>query len=236
MRALEMGFGIWTRIAHKYWEVSGRLKWFGVGYHGWQSKRVRAMLDHYGHQFFAGKKVVELGAGYGDIGGFFAMLGADVTCLEGREINVAEIRRRYPAVKARQFDLNEPLPVDLVPTDFIIHFGVLYHLRDPEASLRNTCRGCKEMVLETECADSDDPNFTKPTSEHSYHKDHALDGVGCNPSAAFIERILREEGMAFEMIKDARCNAGDHHYDWPVRNTGAGPKGQRRLWFVKRKV
>lgn len=192
------------------------------------------MLDHYGHSFFVGKKVLELGAGHGAIGGFFSMLGANVTCLEGRSEHVEQIRQRFPAVNAMVFDLDKALPANLVPADVIIHFGVLYHLRDPEASLRDTCRACSHMVLETECADSDDPNFSRQTSEKVYHKDHALNGVGCSPSAAFIERILSEEGMAFEMIKDARCNAGDHHYDWPLRNTGAGPKAQRRFWFVKK--
>ena len=37
-----------------------------------------------GFDFFKGKKILELGAGHGDIGAFFAELGADVLCLDGR--------------------------------------------------------------------------------------------------------------------------------------------------------
>jgi SAM-dependent methyltransferase len=229
-----MGLGIKTYVVDKFAELSGKRKWFGMGYHQWQSKRIIAMLDRYGHQFFNGKTILELGAGYGDIGGFFSMLGANVTCLEGREINTDQIKVRYPAVKAMEFDLNKPLPESLSSVDLIIHFGLLYHLNNPEASLRNTCRACKYMALETECSDSSDPMFSREVREKKYHKDHAIDGIGCSPSPAFVERILKEEGMRFERIDDASCNANDHFYDWPLENTGATRKGQRRFWFVEK--
>ena len=229
-----MGLGIKSRLQWKWMELTGKVQRFGPGYYLWQSKRIRAMLDHYGHEFFAGKSIAELGAGFGDIGGFFSMLGSRVTCLEGRAINVTEIVKRYPGVVAVEFDCNNPLPLELRKMDFIIHFGVLYHLRDPSASLRDACKCTNEMVLETECADSNDPNFFRPTKEAIYIKDHALDGIGCSPSPAFIERILTEEGMSFTRIEDARCNADDHVYDWPIKNTGVTRKGYRKMWFVKR--
>lgn len=230
-----MGLGIKSYLTFKAQSLMGKNESFGLGYHEWQSRRILAMLDHYGVPFFRGKSILELGAGHGDIGNVFSFLGAKVTCLEGRDTHVAELKRRHPAVEAFQHDCNNPLPDVASSADLIIHFGVLYHLRDPEASLRNTCRACTFMVLETECSDSSDPAFTRQTSEHAYRLDHALDGVGCSPSPTFVERVLTEEGMEFTRILDNRCNAGDHVYDWPITNSGATRKGQRRFWFVKKR-
>jgi hypothetical protein len=230
-----MGLGIKSRVKYFIEEMAGKHQRFGPGYYLWQSRRIRAMLDHYGHEFFANKSVTELGAGFGDIGGFFSMLGFRVICLEGRVSNTAEIRKRYPAVMALQHDCNNPLPLECRKVDFVIHFGVLYHLRDPAASLRDACGTTNEMVLETECVDSSDPHFFRQTQEHTYVKGHALDGIGCSPSPAFIERILTEQGMSFIRVDDKRCNADDHFYDWPIKNNGVTKKGQRKFWFVKRR-
>jgi 2-polyprenyl-3-methyl-5-hydroxy-6-metoxy-1,4-benzoquinol methylase len=62
----------------------------------------------YGVDFFKGKKVLELGCGHGDIGAFFADLGADVLCLGGRiqNINFAKLKHRKVAnLKFVQFNL-----------------------------------------------------------------------------------------------------------------------------------
>lgn len=232
-----MGFGIKTYLKFQLDQLMGRHDWFGAGssYYEWQSLRIRAMLRHYGVEFFANKTILELGAGYGDIGRFFSLLGAKVTCLEGRKVNVTEIKRRYSEMSALQYDLNQPLPHGANKADFIIHFGLLYHLANPEASLREACRACNDMVLESECCDSSDPHFVRPVREQRYRRDHAIDGLASSPSPAFVERILREEGMEYEMITDNRCNAYEHFYDWPINNTGITQKGQRRFWFVKRK-
>jgi SAM-dependent methyltransferase len=230
-----MGLGLKTYLHSRFHELTGRIESFGGGYHEWNCRRIRVMLDHYGYAFFGGKSVIELGAGFGELGGFFSLIGSKVTCLEGRKANVAVIRRRQPFVIALQHDLNAPtLPTGADQADFIIHFGVLYHLRDPDAALRQACKACTHMVLETECSDSDDPGYNLRKREHSYKKDQALDGIASSPSPAFVERVLKESGMDFERVLDQRLNFSVHNYDWPVKNTGESRQGQRRFWFVKR--
>jgi SAM-dependent methyltransferase len=185
-----MGLGLKTYLHSRFHELTGRIESFGGGYHEWNCRRIRVMLDHYGYAFFGGKSVIELGAGFGELGGFFSLIGSKVTCLEGRKANVAVIRRRQPFVIALQHDLNAPtLPTGADQADFIIHFGVLYHLRDPDAALRQACKACTHMVLETECSDSDDPGYNLRKREHSYKKDQALDGIASSPSPAFVERV-----------------------------------------------
>jgi len=235
-----MGLGIKThiliRVRTAYENLfSPRQGRFLGHYDEWRAKRLSAILAKYGPNFWLGKTLLELGAGLGDIGAFFALLGAKVTCYEGRADNVKWIRRRFEGVLHSQtVDCDGPLP----GTDewqVIIHFGLLYHLENPEASLRSCCSRCEHLILETECSDSDDPNYIEMVKEKAFLYDQALGGTGCRPSPAWVERILIEEGFSFETIADDRCNSSIHHYDWQVKNTKAAPSGQRRMWFAKRK-
>ena len=83
-------------------------------------------------------------------------------------------------------------------------------------------------------SDSDDPYFTVNATESLFVLDQALNGVGSRPSPAFVERILKEEGFVFKMLRDARCNSGPHTYDWTVKNTKSYAHGQRRFWFASK--
>ncbi len=229
-----MGFGTRNFLRYNTNRLLGKIGTnFQVAYERWRAKRVQAILDHYGHSFFEGKTLLELGAGYGDIGNFFSLLGAKVTCVEGRQKNANQIIRKYESLRAITYDLNDGLP-SKEHYDIIIHFGVLYHLKNPERSLRESCQCCDHLILETECSDSDDPYFLPTAQETSYVFDQAIDGVGTRPSQAWVERILTEEKRSFERLFNARLNADGHFYDWPLKNTRQCPRGQRRFWFVKR--
>ena len=55
---------------------------FDRTYDGWRVRRVRKLMEVYGIEF-QGKRILELGAGIGDIGSIFVELGAEVIGLEG---------------------------------------------------------------------------------------------------------------------------------------------------------
>lgn len=204
---------------------------FNMHYVDWRQRRIDAILQHYGDAFFAGRTLLELGCGYGDIGAAFAERGARVTCCDAREEHLEVLSRRYPHLTPVRADLNTEWPFGSF--DIILHLGVLYHLEPTHLSLRHACRSASHLVLETEVCDSNG-DLVFGTSEQGY--DQAVDGNGCRPSAPRVERFLREEGMTYERIADDRCNAGMHVYDWPVRNTGDFTHGQRRFWFARRRV
>lgn len=201
---------------------------FETHYSSWQEKRVTAIRWHYGDEFFAGKTLLELGCGYGDIGAAFARLGARVTCSDAREEHLAVVRERWPEITTVRADLDHEWPFRTF--DVILHLGVLYHLEPTHQSLRRSCASCTHLVLETEVCDSSDPEAVLPADESGY--DQAFNGTGCRPTAQRIERLLTGESMAFERITDGRCNSGFHVYDWPAQNTGVVTEGQRRIWFA----
>lgn len=205
-------------------------KRFAEHYIEWRQQRIAAIRQHYGDSFFAGKSLLELGCGYGDIGAVFAGLGAQVTCCDARLEHLDIVAKRWPHLGTVQADLNHEWPFDHY--DVIFHLGVLYHLEPTHESLRRSCRSATHLVVESEVCDSTSPELVINTPENGY--DQAVDGAGCRPSAARIERVFADEGMVFERVTDARCNSGIHTYDWPVRDTGRYQDGQRRFWFARK--
>jgi SAM-dependent methyltransferase len=205
---------------------------FAGHYVEWRDRRIAAIVEHYGRDFFAGKSVLELGCGFGEIGLRFRDLGARVVFSDGRAEHLETIRAKFPEVETVVADLESEWPFE-GRFDLIIHMGVLYHLKNYEHSLRAACANCEHLVLETEVCDSDDPETELFVNEEGY--DQALSHVGSRPSAPRVERILDECQMIHSRVRDARCNAGYHTYDWLVGNTMSWRHGQRRLWFCCRK-
>lgn len=203
---------------------------FTQHYHDWRDARVAAVRDYYGDGFFAGRTLLELGCGYGDIGAQFAALGAQVTCSDGRAEHLAVLRDRWPALTVIPADLDREWPFGHF--DVILHLGLLYHLEPTHTSLHRSCRSAEHLVLETEVCDSSDPDAIVLVNEQGY--DQSCRGVGCRPSAARVESVLIAEGMTFERVADSRCNAGMHVYDWPVTETLSIKHGQRRFWFARK--
>ena len=83
---------------------------FTQHYHDWRDARVAAVREYYGDGFFAGRTLLELGCGYGDIGAQFAALGAQVTCSDGRAEHLAVLRDRWPALTVIPADLDREWP------------------------------------------------------------------------------------------------------------------------------
>lgn len=199
-------------------------------YDTWRERRITAIRRHYGDAFFKGATLLELGCGYGDIGAAFRDLGAEVFCADAREEHLAVARERHPGLRTIQADLNHEWPFGWF--DIVLHLGVLYHLEPTHESLRRACRATNHLVLETEVCDLPSPDAVLLADEDGY--DQAVDGRGCRPSAARIERVLDEEGMRWQRVADDRCNAGIHVYDWPEHHAGGFTHGLRRFWFAER--
>lgn len=207
---------------------------FDGHYNEWRAKRIATIIDWYGASWFWSKRVLEVGAGYGDLGLAFHCLGADVTFTDGRREHVDMMRRRLQVVnpdKIIVMDAEKGIPL-AGPFSLIIHLGLLYHLDNWRQSIADAAKLTSFMVLETEVSDSDDPAFELKVNEDGF--DQALHGKGTRPSAPRIEKALEDAGWRYERLNDARCNASFHVYDWKVENTGTWRDGLRRWWFCGR--
>jgi ubiquinone/menaquinone biosynthesis C-methylase UbiE len=202
---------------------------FDDHYVEWREKRINAIVDHYGLDFLRGKTMLEVGCGYGDIGGFFAAEEVEVTCSDAREEYLIECAERYPDVKTIVADLDKEWPPGTY--DIVLHLGVLYHLADYKQTIRDACRCCTHLVLETEVLNSSELT-TLPLEESGY--DQAFNGVGNRPTQAAVEKILDDCGFIYEMVVDDRCNSGFHSYDWEIDESKEWHHGLRRFWFCKK--
>jgi len=204
-------------------------------YNEWRRKRVMAIIKHYGFEWFNGKSILELGCGYGDIGNILYHLGSDVTVSEVRDEHLEKVRKWYPYLKILKHNCEQLLPNFDKKFDLIIHFGVLYHIDNYKEHLADALRYCENMVLETEVSDSDDENFEIYVKENSAQLDHSFTSHSYRPSPAKVEKIIKENNMKFEMVKDDSFNSGMHVYDWVVKNTNTWHDGLRKAWFITAK-
>ena len=204
---------------------------FDGKYFDWNQKKIKSILDFYGHSFMTGKKILDLGCGFGDISGTFYRLGADVTATDARQEHLKIVSKRYPGVKTVKADLDKEFPFYKQSFDLILNLSLLCHLSNYEVSLRAACASTKYMVLETAVCDSEDnaKNITLLDSSHNY--DASFNGRGCIPSAATIERILQECGMVFQRLDNSKMNSGSFQYDWQSKNDNSYDLNKRRIWF-----
>jgi len=203
---------------------------FDEHYIDWRLKRIQAIEKYFTKEFFKNKTLVELGAGYGDIGNHFSSLGSKVTCIEGRLDNVNYIKETYKNIHVLHRDLDIE-KLDIHHSDIIINMGLLYHLKDPIYLFYETCKFCKYMILETEVIDSYDASKIVYIKDNTEEYDQSLHEVGARISIGIIESILKEFKFKFDRLEDDSCNSTYHYYDWPIRNSGKWKSGQRKLWF-----
>ncbi|MAF95195.1 MAG: hypothetical protein CMM60_05530, partial [Rhodospirillaceae bacterium] len=112
---------------------------FGPHYVEWRMKRIDKILELFGFDYFDGKRILELGGGHGDIGAFFAELGAEVLCLEGKQTNAdfAKLKhRKIKNFKCVQCNLEKDFE-KFGRFDLIINFGLLYHIKNVEQHLQH---------------------------------------------------------------------------------------------------
>jgi SAM-dependent methyltransferase len=139
------------------------------------------------------RSVLEVGAGVGRLTGFFLDRGCSVVVTEAREENVAELRRRRPAVDARQADVEESLG-HLGQFEVVFCYGVLYHLENPLRALRNMAAVCSDLLLiETMVCDSRLPVLYLEDETTSVNQ--ALRGLAHRPSPSYLAVALNRVGF-----------------------------------------
>lgn len=205
----------------------------------WRMRRLRKAIQLQGIDF-TGKRVLELGGGHGDMGAFFAELGAEVISAEGRAMNChfANLKYRHlPTFKSVQRDLEKPFG-DLGRFDLAFSFGSLEVIWNAADYIKSCCEVSDTVLFETFVIDSIDP-FAAETwhgengSSVGTTEDHSLSGRAIAPSPAHIERLFSENGFRAERFFDADINALPHCYDWEHGDQRADI-ARRRFWRFTR--
>lgn len=207
---------------------------FDGHYQNWRDRRVDKLIEIMGgSSWFAGKKVLELGAGHGHVSMKLAELGAVATAAEGRIEHVETMRQQLVGVNVVHLD--QRMGYDIGTYDLVVHWGVLYHLplwRWKE-DIHDAARHAPVMCLETEVCDSDDPDFALEVLEPDSY-DQSMEGMGVRPSAAAVERAVLSAGMIPERYDDENIGTDVHRYNWTVSGTNGWEHGMRRFWMCRR--
>lgn len=217
-------------------------------YSEWREKRINFLVEHFGEKFFKGKKILELGCGYGHISNYFHGLGAKASCSDVRVGNIEFAQKQFPHLESRVVDINTEWPYKENEFDIIIHFGVLYHLDcDLLEHFKKLERSTKKwLLLETEVVDSDDPQKCLRVKEKD-QRDQSKSGFGVRPSPAMVEKLLSDVGFRSQMQKSSELNCHVGWYDWTPMNDGSWTKkrpgsssasvpkdGVRRFWICEK--
>src|SRR5262245_40091555 len=116
--------------------------------------RLRNLFAHIDSAALAGRRVLELGCGTGELGQALVERGATVVSVDARQAFIAKLRARYPDRQAHVADLETWDPSGLGRFDAILCFGLLYHLAMPADLLAACTRASDTLYLETVVVDS----------------------------------------------------------------------------------
>jgi SAM-dependent methyltransferase len=162
---------------------------------------------------FAGRRVLDVGAGVGHFARLYSSLGASVVAVEGRADNVATLRDRYPEVTAHVGDVQQMDLASLGAFDVVHCFGLLYHLDSPVAALRRMEAACGDvLLLETMVCDATAPVMV--LADETMAVNQALAGLGCRPSPSFIALALNRVGFSYVYGAARPPDYPDFAFEW----------------------
>lgn len=142
------------------------------------------------------KTALDAGCGLG----FFAQIldeaGMAVRAFDGRDGNVEEAKRRFPEVEFFQADIEHQKITSLGQFDFVLCFGLLYHLENPFAAIRNL-RGLtgKFLLLESMCLPEERPWML--LREELNLQDQSLTDVAFYASEGCLAKMLYRAGFSY---------------------------------------
>jgi FkbM family methyltransferase len=185
----------------------------------------------------AGRDVLEVGAGVGDLTSFFLDRGCQVTAIEPRPENRAYFATQYgdPATwptqhvrilpgDAWQLSVHGAVP----PHSVLFCYGLLYHLDRPLDALREMAASCTDLlVLETRVSYATDERL-EAEEEDGAHPTNAVSGRGCLPSRRWVYARLTEL-FAHVYMPLTQPAHPQFHLDWRSREP---PPGRHRAIFV----
>lgn len=174
-----------------------------------------------------GKRILEVGAGIGLQTEFFERRGCDILSTDDAPANVVEMMQRWPRRKVGVLDLERTGDLRTLGSfDIVFCYGMLHHLRHPDAALAQLAAVCTGMILvETVVSRGMYPEINRVEEPPSANQ--AAPGIGCRPTRPWVMSALRQHfGYAYTTL--AQPDDPDFVTDWSV----IGHYGNLRAVFV----
>jgi FkbM family methyltransferase len=138
---------------------------------------------------------LDAGCGVGFFSQTLAECGLNVCGFDGRAENVAEARRRFPEIPFERADAEDRGILHLGSFDFVLCFGLLYHLENPLLAIRNLrALTSKCLLLESMCLPEQKASML--LREEPRQDDQSLTKVACYPTESSLVKMLYRAGFA----------------------------------------
>jgi SAM-dependent methyltransferase len=201
-----------------------------------QYTRLMNLFAHVDLDHWKGKRVLEVGAGLGQLGEAFRQVGFDVRSTDGRPEHVKAMKAR--GLDAAVLDLNAATADDFRGFDIVLAFGVLYHLDQPDRFLHACGEASSILLLESAVCDEVGP-VVKWVEEAQGRRgtDQALRGRGCRPSPSWVEQTCASAGFA--TIRDISSALGNWEigsFNWTPTGDGESRRDGvnfRKMWVCE---
>ena len=139
---------------------------------------------------------VDIGCGVGHFSAFLQALQFDVLGLEGRAENVEEAKIRVPGAEFRLANAEDSSIQSLGKFDLVVCFGLLYHLENPFAAIRNLfALTGKVAVVEGMCLPGIEPIFS--VRDEGSTEDQGLRHVALYPTENGLIKLLYRSGFPY---------------------------------------
>jgi len=148
------------------------------------------------------RTALDAGAGIGFFVPIIEEAGLQTRAFEGRAENVAEARRRFPGINIQLGDVEDREIVGLGSSDFVLCFGLLYHLENPLLAIRHLrALAGKALLLESMCIPNSEPWAV--LREEPNQEDQSLTDVAFYASEGCIAKMLYRAGFSCVYTFDA---------------------------------
>jgi len=136
-----------------------------------------------------------VGCGVGVFSDFLRGRGLTVVGLDARADNIAEARKRYHEVQFHVQNVEDPVEQDIGPSDFVLCFGLLYHLENPFRAIRNLhVLTRKVAVIESMVIPGRRPSAM--LLDEGLSEDQSLAYIAFVPSESCLVKMLYRAGYA----------------------------------------
>jgi len=137
----------------------------------------------------------DVGCGFGHFSHLLLEAGLETTAVDGRRDNVEEAKRRYPELRIAVEDVESAGMGALGVFDLVLCFGLLYHLENPFAAVRNLAALTgRLLVVESVCAPGDEPATVMYEEDHDI--DQALNYIAMIPTEAWLIKAMYASGLS----------------------------------------
>ena len=139
--------------------------------------------------------VLDAGCGVGFFSQTLAECGLNVCGFDARAENVAEACRRFPQIPFAEADVQDRAIFELGSFDFVLCFGLLYHLENPVLAIRNLHALTEKcLLLESMCLPEE--KSTMLLREEPRQGDQGLTDLACYPSEGSLAKMLYRAGFS----------------------------------------